>query len=167
MTRMTKAKRAQRKEAKDKVKIKAKAKAKKNAETKENGKAKAKKNGTQLKMRMRYSMKRSAPISAPKTSRKQPSTQMQKKQARLSDQFCKLEQQKKRFISSCYDENVEHLIKTGANNSVECEQKLIKFSNGYSNAIYIIFPLLNQEMNLQKRHINSIWPRNNHNRKGK
>ena len=28
------------------------------------------------------------------------------------------------------------MIKTGASNSIECEQKMRKFSNGYSNAIY-------------------------------
>ena len=42
-------------------------------------------------------MKQSAPISVPKTTGKQPSTEMQKKQAQLADQFHKLERQKKTF----------------------------------------------------------------------
>ena len=136
MTRMTKAKRAQRKTAK--ARVKSKVKAKNNAKADENGKVKAKTNGPQLNMRTRYSMKQSAPISVLKTSGQQPSTEMQKKEARLSEQFCKIERQKQRFISSCYGKDVGRLIETSASDSVECEPTLSKSSNGHGNAIYHI-----------------------------
>ena len=74
MTGMRKMKRAQRKASKCKVK----------------GKAKAKENGRHLKMCTVYFRKQSAPISVPKTTGKQSSTKMPKKQACLADQFCKL-----------------------------------------------------------------------------
>ena len=89
MTRMFKAKRAQRKAAKARIKsnAKAKAKANENARVKSNEKAKANYNGKmkamtnkpRMKMHTRYSIEQSAPISILETSEKQPSTEMRKK----------------------------------------------------------------------------------------
>ena len=61
--------------------------------------------------------------------------EMRTKQARLADQFWKIEQHKRRYSSSCYGKEAGYFVEGGCFESLASKPRMKKFSNGFNNAV--------------------------------